>query len=148
MDLRDHLRILRMHWVGVLLITVVVVAAVAAYDLSRTKIYAADANAFVSTGQAGDGIDATVNDELAKSRATSYVVIAKSRATAEQVATDLGLDESPSALAAQIAVDQPTDTVLLHITATDTSPARAQALADAWVKALATQVKQLEDPAG
>lgn len=148
MDLRDHLRILRMHWVGVFVITLLVVAAAAAYDLSRTKIYAADANAFVSTGQAGDGIDATVNDDLAKSRATSYVVIAKSRATAEQVIEDLGIEASPSVLASQITVEQPTDTVLLHITATDTSPERARVLADAWVAALGEQVQALEAPSG
>src|SRR3954454_20273393 len=126
MELRDHLRILRMHWIGVLVITALVAAAAAGYDLSRTKIYSADANAFVSTGAAGDGIDATVNDDLAKSRATSYVVIAKSRATAEQVIEDLGLDASGGARGSQITVDQPVDTVLLHITATDTSPQQAQ----------------------
>ncbi|WP_372727397.1 polysaccharide biosynthesis tyrosine autokinase [Nocardioides sp.] len=146
MELRDHLRMLAMHWFGVLLIAALVVSGAAAYTFSQTKIYAADANGFVSTGSTGNAALGSINDDFSKSRATSYVDIAKSRATAQEVIDDLGLDASPAGLVGKISVEQPLDTVLIKITARDETPEGAQKLADAWVKALATQVQQIEDP--
>ena len=48
----------------------------------------------------------------------------------------------------RISVTQPRDTVLLKITANASTPAEAQKLADAWVRALATQVESIENPKG
>lgn len=146
MELRDHLRMLGLHWVGVLLIVALSVAAAAAYTFTQPKVYAADSIGFVSTGSASNPALGSIQDELAKSRATSYVDIAKSRATAQQAIDDLGLDAEPSALVGQISVEQPLDTVLIRITARDDTPEGAQQLADAWVSALAVQVQRLEDP--
>jgi capsular exopolysaccharide synthesis family protein len=146
MDLRDHLRMLVLHWLGVLIIILLVVASASAYTFTRTKIYAADANGFVSTGDSGNAALGSINDEFAKSRAISYVDIAKSRSTAQQVIDDLGLDADPAGLVSNISVEQPVDTVLIKITARDDSPLGAQKLADAWVSALATQVQEIEDP--
>ncbi|MBA2954564.1 polysaccharide biosynthesis tyrosine autokinase [Nocardioides sp. CGMCC 1.13656] len=148
MELRDYLRILRAHWVGVTVITLASVAIAGVYTLSQPKIYAANANGFVSSGQTTDPALASVNDTLAKSRAKSYVDIATSRATAQRVIDDLGLDASPAGLIGDISVEQPIDTVLLKITAKATSPQEAQALADAWVRALASQVDTIENPKG
>ncbi|WP_185736244.1 polysaccharide biosynthesis tyrosine autokinase [Nocardioides sp. LS1] len=146
MELRDHLRMLVLHWMGVLVITALVVGGASAYTFTRTKVYAADANGFVSTGGNSNAALGSINDELAKSRATSYVDIAKSRATAQQVIDDLHLDADPASLVGQISVEQPLDTVLIKITAQDSTPVGAQKLADAWVDALATQVQEIEDP--
>jgi capsular exopolysaccharide synthesis family protein len=148
MELRDYLRILRAHWVGVVVITLVGVAVAALYTVSQPKVYAANANGFVSSGQTSDPALASVNDTLAKSRVKSYVDIATSRATAQRVIDDLGLDASPAGLIGDISVDQPLDTVLLKITARSTSPEEAQQLADAWVRALAGQVDEIENPQG
>ncbi len=146
MELRDYLRILRAHWLGVLLILIAALAATAAYTFTQPKVYAANANGFVGTGAAENPALGSVNDQLAKSRATSYVDIAKSRATATEVAKQLDLDTDPATLVQQIDVQQPEDTVLIKITARDSSPAGAQQLADAWVQALAMQVQAIEDP--
>ncbi|MBB6628503.1 polysaccharide biosynthesis tyrosine autokinase [Nocardioides sp. KIGAM211] len=148
MDLRDHVRMLILHWLGVLIIVALVVAGASAYTFTRTKIYAAEATGFVNTGGSTNAALGSVGDELSKSRATSYVSIAKSRAVAQQVVDDLGLDTDPSTLVGDISVEQPLDTVLIQITARESSPEGAQELADAWVEALATQVKKLEDPNG
>ena len=146
MELRDYVRILRAHWLGVLLIVLAAVAVTAGYTYSQAKVYAANANGFVGTGAAENTALGAVNDQLAKSRATSYVDIAKSRATASEVAKALGLETDPATLVRQIDVEQPEDTVLLKITARDSSPEGAQQLADAWVQALAAQVAAIEDP--
>jgi capsular polysaccharide biosynthesis protein len=137
MELRDYLRILRAHWLGALLITLLTLGAAAAYTFTRVPVYAADASGFVAIGGNDNPGLGTLNDQLAKSRATSYVDIAKSRATAEQVNELLDLDIDPSGLVSRIEVVQPPDTVLLKITAQAGSPSEAQELADAWVAALA-----------
>jgi capsular exopolysaccharide synthesis family protein len=145
-ELRDYLRILRAHWVGVLLITILTIGAAAAYTFTRTPVYAADASGFVAIGGNDNPALGSLNDQLAKSRATSYVDIAKSRATAQEVNRLLNLDQDPSGLVARIDVVQPPDTVLLKITARAGSPSEAQELANAWVTALAEQVQGIEDP--
>ena len=148
MELADYVRILRRHWLGALLIIAACLALAAGYTATRPKVYAANASGFVVTGAADNPALNSVNDSLAKSRAVNYVKLATSRATAEAVVDDLGLDVSPSSLVGSISVEQPSDTVLIEITARATSPIGAQQLADAWVSALADQVREIEDPRG
>jgi hypothetical protein len=45
-------------------------------------------------------------------------------------------------------VTQPLDTVLIEISARASTPRAAQALADAWVQALKSQVDSVENPTG
>lgn len=145
-EISDYLRALRNHWAGAMALTILVGAAAFGFSLLQPKVYAANANGFVGTGSSENGALGSVNDQLAKSRATSYVDIAKSRATAQDVIDDLGLDASPSGLVGRIDVQQPIDTVSLHITARASTPREAQELADAWVRALALQVREIESP--
>jgi capsular exopolysaccharide synthesis family protein len=146
MELSDYVRVLRAHWIGVLALSLIGIALAAAYTVTQPKVYAANANGFVTTGASSDPALASVNDSLAKSRATSYVDIATSRAVANQVIEDLGLDASASSLIGAISVVQPPDTVLLKITARSSSPQEAQQLANAWVSALSAQVDDVENP--
>lgn len=148
MELADYLRILRNHWIAVT--AFVLVAAVAAFGWSsiQPKVYAASSSGFVTSGGGGDpGLD-NLNDTLSKSRAASYVVLAKDRATASLVVEELGLDTSPEALVSQIDAAQTPDTVIIKITARAGSPQEAQQLADAWVAALAERVSEIEQGKG
>ncbi len=146
MELSDYLRVLRAHWTGVVALILASIAAAALFNLTQPKVYAANATGFVSAGNDSNPALGSVADTLAKSRAKSYVDIAKSRATAQGVIDELSLQASPAALIGNISVDQPLDTVLIKITARASTPIEAQQLADAWVKALAAQVAQVEDP--
>lgn len=149
MELNDYLRILRNHWLGVVVVVVTCVGLAGIYSLTQPKVYAANANGFVSAGgTAADPALSSVSDSLAKSRAGSYLFLATSRATAQTVITDLGLNTSPAALIGQITAEQPSDTVLIKITARAGTPREAQALADAWVVALQEQIEAAENPGG
>lgn len=144
MELADYLRILRNHWLAVT--AIVIIAAVAAFGYSsvQPKVYAASSSGFVTSGSGGDpGLD-SLNDTLSKSRAASYVVLAKDRETASIVIDDLGLDTAPEALVGSIDAAQTPDTVILQITARASTPEDAQQLADAWVSALAQRVSNIE----
>ena len=122
MELRDYVRVLRTYWRGAVAIVLAVVALAALYTWSQPKVYAANATGFVTTGQSDNPALASVNDQLAQSRATSYVDIAKSRATAKDAIAALGLNTDPASLVSKISVSQPLNTVLLQITAKASSP--------------------------
>lgn len=144
MELQDYLRVLRNHWLGVLVITLACCVAAAVWTASRPKVYAANSSGMVTFSQNENPALGNVNDQLAKSKATTYVDIALSRATAQTVIDTMHLTTTPAALVSQISVEQPTDTPLLKITAEASTPKAAQALADGWVEALATQVQKIE----
>lgn len=146
MELQDYIRVLRAHWKGVAALTVAGLIFAIAYNYTQPKIYAANATAFVSTGTSTNAAVGSVGDSLAKSRAASYVELAKGRKVAQLVIDKLGLNSTPDGLIGQISVVQPSDTVTLQITARSTSPAQAQQLADAWVQALSEAVEDLENP--
>lgn len=149
MELRDYARLLRNHWRGVVIILVVCMLLGTGWTLTRSPEYAANANGYVTTSSSDDNTAlASVNDSLAKSKATSYLEFARSRAVAEDVADSLGLDMEPSVLVTKVEATQPPDTVLIKIVARAGTPELAQELADAWVIALADAVKKVEDPQG
>ena len=147
MELKDYVRILRAHWLGVLVLALVGLIAAAGYNYTQPKVYQADASGFVGCGKSPDTTSASICDSLAKSRAASYVPIATSTATAADVVKELGLTVAPASLIGEISVSQPTDTVVLNISARSSTPQGAQQLADAWVKGLAVEVAKIEgDP--
>lgn len=148
MELQDYLRIFRQYWLGIVLIVGAVTLAALGYSLLQPKVYAANANGFVTTADNSDIAMASVNDSLSRSRAKSYADIAKSRAIAENVVAQLGVDVSASSLVSRISVSQPIDTVLIKITARGNTPAEARDLADAWVAALAEEIVNIESGAG
>ena len=97
----------------------VVLGAATAWGWSsvQPKVYAASSSGFVTSGSGGDaGLD-NLNDILSKSRAASYVVLAKDRDTASIVIDDLDLETSPEALVGSIDAAQTPDTVIIQITA-------------------------------
>jgi len=148
MEFNDYVRVLRAHWLGVVLIVVAALLGATAFNLTQPKVYAANATGFVTTGQVDNPALGSVSDTLAKSRATSYVDIAESRAVATDVIRERHLQTSPQALINKIDVVQPTDTVLLKVTARASTPPGAKKLANSWVHALATEVQKIEDPSG
>ncbi|QIK75347.1 polysaccharide biosynthesis tyrosine autokinase [Nocardioides piscis] len=149
MELADYLRALRTHWRGALACVLTALVAATIFNLTQPKVYAADSSGFVAAGTGDQTASmASVSDSVAKSRAQSYIDIAKSRATAQSVIDELSLDADPSALIQQIEVFQPPETVLIRVTARASTPKSAQGLADAWVRALADQVDEIENPSG
>jgi capsular polysaccharide biosynthesis protein len=82
---------------------------------------------------------------------TSYVSLATTTEVADLVIAggDLqgtDLPTSAGALVGHVSVEQPLDTVLITINARASDPAYAATLANAWVKALAEMVKQIDGP--
>ncbi len=149
MELKDYLRVVRIYWrflvVGLLL--GVLVAGV--ISLLQKPVYGATSSGFVTadatTGaNANTAIAPSMTDSLAKSRVASYVDLATSRATRQRVVDLLHLNKTADQLDGVATVTQPPETVLIRISVTSASPKEAQSLANAWVQALADQVKEVE----
>ena len=140
MEFKDYVRVIRAHWVGVVILVVLGVLAAVGYNLQAAKVYEADASGFFSSGQSSNPGVASLADQYAKSRATSYVSIAKGLDIATAVQKDLGVTTSPSALAAAVSVTNPDNTVLISVAARSSTGQGAVALANAWITELSAKV--------
>jgi capsular exopolysaccharide synthesis family protein len=151
MEFKDYVRIVRAHWVGVLVLVILGVAGAALFDVTQPKVYQASATGFVTAGRSANSADATVKDSLARSRVTSYAAVATSSRVAERVLGDPtieglpGVPDSAGALVSDVSVSQPQDTVLVKINARAPTRSAAQALADAWVNALSVEAYSVEN---
>jgi capsular exopolysaccharide synthesis family protein len=143
MEFKDYVRIMLAHWMGVLVLVMLGVLAAVGYNVTQPKVYEATASGFFNVPST-DSSTAFVTDSYAKSRATSYVSIAKSTDVATAVQKDLGVTTTPAALASNISVGHPDNTVLITISARAGSGVAAQTLANAWTRALSLQVSQIE----
>lgn len=145
MELSDYFRILRAHWIVILVATVLGAGAAFGWSALQPRVYAADTTGIV-TAVGGDGTSgaALVGNQLAQSRVKSYLNLGSWRAVAEHAIDDLGLDASPESLVSRVSVTNPTDTTALKVTATGSTPETAQELAEAWMRGMAVEIEKLE----
>lgn len=151
MDLREYLRVLRRQWVVVLVGLLLGTAVGVVIILRATPLYSSTARLFVST-PGSDSANAQMYQGglFSQQRVTSYADLIKGSTVAERVLERIGSDESPAALVNQIVATADPDSVILQITVTDPSPARAQLLAQSTAEVFTQYVGELEsadDPA-
>jgi capsular exopolysaccharide synthesis family protein len=144
MEFKDYVRIMRAHWVGVLVLVVLGVLAAVGYNLQAAKVYEASATGFLGSGTTKDAGTANLNDQYAKSRAASYVSIARGADIATAVQQELDVSTPPSTLAADVTVTNPDNTVLMTVTARSSTAQGAVDLANAWVDQLAAMISTTE----
>lgn len=129
----------------ILLSTVVAIAAACGLFLLKKPTYVADATAYVTAVSSEGTTDSSYTGTLlAKQKVRSFIPVFTSRTTAERAIQQLGLNESPDAVAKRLQVTAPTDSVAINIKAAGDSPTSARDLADAIVAAGAAEVESLE----
>lgn len=145
LELSDYWRIVRAHWIAIVLATVLGIAAAAGWSFMQPRVYTADATGLV-TATANDGStgSALIGNQLAQSRVKSYVNLGSWRAVAESAIKELDLEISPEALVKQVTVSNPIDTTVLKVTANANTPEAAQALAEAWLGGMSSEIDALE----
>jgi capsular exopolysaccharide synthesis family protein len=143
--LLDFVRLTRAN---VWMILVLVLTGVgAAYVLTdrMPEVYRADASGYVRVaGQAestGEGIAATT---LSGSKAESYLPLVDSRAVAQRVIDETGIEASPAEVAGRVTASVATNSVILEVTATGPTPEEARVLADAVIAATAEEANRIE----
>lgn len=144
LDARDLLRLVRNHWRGITLITLLCTLLALGWTLLQPKVYSATASGLVVTVGEQDLASALAGENLAQSKAVSYESLATSRPVAEGVIDELGLDTTPEQLLERVSTDVPVDTTEIRVTTEALDPTESADLANAWVVALAEQVQDLE----
>ncbi|MCC6188057.1 MAG: hypothetical protein IT318_03415 [Anaerolineales bacterium] len=145
-DLRQQVALLLRHWKLILLLTVLAGSAAAAYSYSLPDTYEATALVSVSPPRSTlrlEGVNQATTlpvlayPELAKSGDVLAEVYA--RVQDQLPPTTDTLERFSRALSAEAA----SDNTLLRLSVRDTDPARAAAIANAWVEVFAARAGQL-----
>lgn len=147
MELRDYVRVVRRRWKAIIGCVVLLVAAASIITINTTPQYASTARLFVSTPNT-DNIQVYEGAQFSEQRVTSYADLATGRDMASRVIRTLHLHMTPAELADKIQTEATPDTVILSVTATDSSPDRAQRLAKGYAEELPKFVAVLETPPG
>ena len=114
-----------------------VLAGGAAFIVSNLQQKVYESKATLIVGQALSAANPDYTQLLvAQSLTATYAAIATTRPIMQSLIDELGLDASPGGLASRVRVDAPTASTLLMITAQDTDPARAAAIANALARHL------------
>lgn len=130
MDLRRLIVIFR-TWFPALM-AAIVLAGAAGYLVSSLQPKLYESRETLIVGQSLAAINPDYNQLLVSQRLSgTYAAVAETRPILEKVISKLGLEDTPEELALRVRADAPLDTALLRITAQDSDPSMASAIASA-----------------
>ncbi|MGZ8176963.1 polysaccharide biosynthesis tyrosine autokinase [Williamsia sp. SKLECPSW1] len=144
----EALSALRRGWLVVLIVGVIVGAAALAFSLAQTPMYAATATLYVTSGSDDNSNAAYVGGQAAQQRVASYTKLVNSDAVLDQALSSAKLQISTSDARKALSSSSSTSTVLLSITATESSRSSASDLANAVARSMTAYIQRLETPAG
>jgi capsular polysaccharide biosynthesis protein/Mrp family chromosome partitioning ATPase len=146
MDLKAYRRLLRFHWVAILLLTLLGAAAGAAVAQFQPPVYAAKAQMLVTVSAPGeDSSQAYQGALLSQQRAKSYTTLLTGQSVLRQLTDQLGLPYSVEHMKSHITANNPTDTAVIDVTVKDRSPRQAQEIAEALGPAFSRIVSSAEN---
>lgn len=119
-------------------------AAAGVLAWSTTHLYASTTRLFVSVASPTDPSAAYQGQLFSQQRVTSYAELLTGQQLAGSVVTDLGLSMSPAQVAREVTATPVPDTVLLDVTVTDPSAARARDIAASLSRQFTRYVSELE----
>lgn len=122
------------------------VLAGGAASLLAKPTYTSVTQLFVAIQSSGTVTELQQGNTFSQARVQSYVKTVSTPAVLDPVISKLGLDTTPSALAQNVKASTDLDTVLISISATDTSPAQSAAIAAGVADSLINVVDDLESP--
>lgn len=135
MDLRRQFDMAR-KWLP-LLVGAVVLAAGSAFILSNAQQRVYESKATLIVGQALQALNPDINQVIVSQQlSTTYATVATKRPALEAVIDELALATTPEELARHVFAEAPSDSTLVVITADDTDPVRAAAIANALAEHL------------
>ncbi|MRG60100.1 polysaccharide biosynthesis tyrosine autokinase [Agromyces sp. CFH 90414] len=143
MTLHDYITALRKHWIAIVLLALV--GAGAAYGYSRVlpEQYRAEASVMVIPVRGDNTSELVQGANYVQNLVQTYTILATSPRVLQAVIDDVGLDETANRLARRVSAEAPLNTVVIDLSATDTSPEGAQRTADAMAEQLAVAVADL-----
>ncbi len=134
---------LKKMWLVIGLATVLGAGIAFGISLSTTPTYLSRATLYFSIGHGNSGSDLNQGTTYAQNQMLSFAQLATSSRVLDPVIQKMGLDTTTTALARDIDIVTPNDTLILEIRATAASPDKAAALANAVAASLSTVVNDL-----
>jgi polysaccharide biosynthesis transport protein len=150
MTVTQYLRIIRAHWLIVLLATALGAIGAMTVALLQTPVYSATAELFVSTGGNNSDINTLIQgSSFTQQRVKSYADVVTSPRVLQPVIDGLHLPYTRvSDLGRHVTASSPIDTVLLDVKVTDTSATHARDIANAIANQFSKYVTELEQQPG
>lgn len=147
MDLNAYIRLLRFHWVAILLVALAGAAVGAVVAQTQSPVYEARAQMLVTVAAPGeDSSQAYQGALLAQQRATSYTTLLTSQSVLRQLSEQLGLPYSVEHMKSHITATNPADTAVIDVTVKDRSAGQARQIAQALGPAFSKVVTSVENP--
>jgi polysaccharide biosynthesis transport protein len=115
-------------------------------SLTTVRTYVSSVELFVSASQAPDAPSAYQGGLFSQQRVASYARILTGSQLAQTVVDDLKLPLTAREVASKVTATPLPETVVLDVQVTDTSPERAQRIADSLARHFTSQVADLEKP--
>lgn len=143
MRLRDYVSILRKRWLLIGVIALVALAAAAALSFSATPTYQATASVYFSLPYGTTANDLYQGSNYTQNQVLSFAELATTPVVLQPTIYDLGLQVSPKQLAGVINASATANTVIVSITASDTSARRSADIANAVADELGVAVRKL-----
>jgi capsular exopolysaccharide synthesis family protein len=145
--LHDYLQVGRVRWRIILLGLLIGLAGATVITWQTPRQYSAQVTIYVSAQASADTTTAAYQGNLlSQQKVKSYAQLLTSHAVARDVAERIGSGVPVSEIENEITVSTQPDTVLLTAIATDTSPQRAQQIANYVGAAFTALVRRLERP--
>jgi polysaccharide biosynthesis transport protein len=131
MELNQYVRVLRANWLLILAAVLICTGAAAALAWTRTPVYAAETQLFVSTRPSSDPSELYAGALFTQQRMRSYAELISGERVTAAVIRRLRLPFAVEELQPRIHAAVRPNTVLLDITVKDGSPRRARTIAGA-----------------
>lgn len=144
MTVVDFVRLLRRHWVLLLISGLVGVAAAAGYVVTRPVVYVASSTGMVVAGDSLSSAGALSGSEVAEQRATAYLTLLGTRSVADRTAEELAGIGNPGAASGSVSAALVPNTSFIQVSATGGTAQAAQDLANATLNALAAEALHME----
>jgi capsular exopolysaccharide synthesis family protein len=143
-DVRRQLAVIR-KWFPLLVVSLLLAAA-AAFAASSLTPKSYEARATLIVGQSLSAVNPDYNQLLVSQRlSTTYATVATKRPILDKVIEKLGLGVSADDLAKRVRADAPLDSTLLTLTAQDSDPTRAAAIANALADQLIASLAAIQN---
>lgn len=143
MSVTEYLQTMRRRWRWVAVSAVIGVLVAAIGSLATPPAYRATSSLFFSLSFGSSANDLAAGVAFAQGQVDSYALLATTPAVLEPVIESLELDTTARALSWQVSTEVVPDTVVVEVSVTDASPARATEITDALTAQLVTTVEAL-----
>ena len=143
MELTDYLRVIRKHWVSLILIFLAAMGSAAGVSALMTPVYTASAGVFLTVNSGDTAGELNQGSTYAENQVRSYAQVVTAPVVLQPVIDKLGLGVTVGKLAERVTATVPVNTAIVNIDVTGTDPVQTADVANAIAQQLIVVVDEL-----